>query len=45
MLYGSNIEEFEDLVLKENDAGDLELEPESNGDKGVRENISRFTRR
>ncbi|KSA12554.1 MAG: DNA primase [Maribacter dokdonensis] len=29
MLYGSNIEEFEDLVLKENDAGDLELEPES----------------
>ena len=29
MLYGSNIEEFEDLVLKENDSGDLELEPES----------------
>ncbi|SEB45501.1 DNA primase [Maribacter dokdonensis] len=29
MLYGGNIEEFEDLVLKENDAGDLELEPES----------------
>ena len=29
MLYGSNIEKFEDLVLKENDAGDLELEPES----------------
>lgn len=29
MLYGSNIEEFEDLVLKENDVGDLELEPES----------------
>ncbi|WP_405413247.1 DNA primase [Maribacter sp. Asnod1-A12] len=28
MLYGSYKEEFEDLVLKENDAGDLVLEPE-----------------
>lgn len=29
MLYGNFKEEFEDLVLKENDAGDLVLEPES----------------
>ncbi|WP_405383784.1 DNA primase [Maribacter sp. LLG6340-A2] len=29
MLYGDQKEEFEDLVLKENDAGDLVLEPES----------------
>jgi len=29
MLYGNNKEEFEDLILKENDAGDLVLEPES----------------
>ncbi|WP_036156235.1 DNA primase [Maribacter forsetii] len=28
MLYGNHKEEFEDLVLKENDAGDLVLEPE-----------------
>lgn len=29
MLYGDRKEEFEDLVLKENDTGDLILEPES----------------
>ncbi|NNG10869.1 MAG: DNA primase [Arenibacter sp.] len=29
LLYGDKDEEFEDLVLKENDKGDLELEPES----------------
>ncbi|MDF4223349.1 DNA primase [Maribacter sp. M208] len=28
MLYGNHKEQFEDLVLKENDAGDLVLEPE-----------------
>ena len=27
LLYGNKTEEFEDLVLKENDEGDLELEP------------------
>ena len=29
MLYGTHKEEFEDLVLKENESGDLILEPES----------------
>ena len=29
LLYGDKDEEFEDLVLKENEKGDLELEPES----------------
>tara|TARA_R110002167_G_scaffold36686_8_gene115877 strand:+ start:3835 stop:5814 length:1980 start_codon:yes stop_codon:yes gene_type:complete len=29
LLYGNKEEKFEDLVLKENDKGDLELEPES----------------
>ncbi|MFX0557423.1 DNA primase [Maribacter sp. CXY002] len=29
LLYGSKEEQFEDLVLKENDSGDLVLEPES----------------
>jgi len=29
LLYGAKEEQFEDLVLKENDAGDLILEPES----------------
>lgn len=29
MLYGNHKEEFEDLVLKENESGDLVLEPES----------------
>ena len=29
LLYGNNEESFEDLVLKENEKGDLELEPES----------------
>jgi len=29
LLYGSKEESFEDLVLKENEKGDLELEPES----------------
>ena len=27
LLYGNEVEEFEDLVLKENDKGDLDLEP------------------
>ncbi|WP_419212441.1 DNA primase [Maribacter sp. X9] len=30
LLYGDQKEEFEDLILKENEAGDLILEPESN---------------
>ncbi len=29
LLYGNTVQNFEDLVLKENDKGDLELEPES----------------
>jgi DNA primase len=29
LLYGNTVQSFEDLVLKENDKGDLELEPES----------------
>jgi len=29
MLYGDHVEQFEDLVLKENETGDLILEPES----------------
>ncbi|MCM4169417.1 DNA primase [Arenibacter antarcticus] len=33
LLYGTLEEEFEDLVLKENEKGDLELEPESLGAK------------
>ena len=30
LLYGDQKEEFEDLILKENESGDLVLEPESN---------------
>ncbi|HDZ07100.1 hypothetical protein LCGC14_0166640 [marine sediment metagenome] len=33
MLYGNHKEEFEDLVLKENESGDLVLEPESSNIK------------
>lgn len=29
LLYGDMEQQFEDLVLKENEKGDLELEPES----------------
>ncbi|MBU2995085.1 DNA primase [Cellulophaga baltica] len=29
LLYGNTVQSFEDLVLKENEKGDLELEPES----------------